>query len=59
MPIVFEEVTGEIASPNQSGAPQSDQTSQRRQQESALEREATLRRQLVLLAERERRCLVD
>jgi hypothetical protein len=59
MPILFEEVTGEISSPDQSRSSKPPNDGLAREKHSALEREVSLRRQLDLLAERERRCRAD
>lgn len=59
MPIVFEEVTGEISPSAGSQLQSGDETPGERIQESPLEQEAKLRRQLALFEEREQRCRVD
>jgi hypothetical protein len=59
MPIVFEEVTGEISHTAESQLQSGDEAPRERVQESPLEQEAKLRRQLALFEEREQRCRVD
>lgn len=59
MPIVFEEVTGEIAPPRTEQPSRRGDATPAREQESPLELEAKLRRQLALMAERDQRCLAD
>lgn len=59
MPIVFEEVTGEIAPPASGEQTQTSGQARSQVRESPLEHEAEMRRRLALLAEREHRAMAD